>query len=633
VTPAEFGGLPWAALLLGADGRLLAASLPAADLLGFTPATVESLEERLEVRSSAGVLQGAALPWRRAPREDRFEESEVWIDVASGRRLPLWIECRSIGAQRVLALHAGGVRPLERRSDAFVRALNETVLARPQALHLRDLLRRLVEQACELTGARYGAMGVLRPDHTDLKDFVFVGLSEDEARPIGRLPAGKGLLGAVVSEGRTIKIPRLADDPRAAGFPEHHPPMGSFLGVPLRIGEEVFGNFYLTKDEGAGEFSDEDARIVEGLSAQAALTVAFARQVEEERRQVFEAVVREAPHGIAFFPADPREEVYGNPAAERLLGRLTRSDDPDRTCDIAHPDGHVVPPDEAPWNRALRGESVLNVPLLVARPGERPTHVLASAAPVRAEGAAMLGAVLVLQDVTSLVDLARLREEFAAVVAHDLRTPVQAVLMQVEKLLGVASGEATSVPVSTLQSMRHSGRRLSRLISDLLDASLIEARRLRVSARPVDVPEVVSRLVEQVSILLHGHAVHVEVRGEPPKVHADPVRIEQILSNLLENAAKYSDEGKPIRVVVEPANGGTAISVQDVGQGIDPADMPRLFDRYYQAQRSREKQSGSGLGLYVVKGLVAAHEGKLAVESTPGVGSVFRIWLPGAKAA
>ncbi|MFL5458512.1 MAG: GAF domain-containing protein, partial [Myxococcales bacterium] len=396
------------------------------------------LEARLEVLTSSGALAGDSLPWRRAARAERFEESEIWVERGSGRRIALLVECCPLGAQRVLALHTAGIHPVERRSESFLRALNEAVLRQPSSMTMRELLRRLVLQACELTRARYGAMGVLNRDGSGLRDFLFVGMSEVEAQHIGHLPAGNGLLGAVIEEKRTIRIPRIANDPRSAGFPDHHPAMGPFLGVPLRIGEEVFGNFYLAKDEGEEEFRADDARVVEGLGSQAALTVAFARQAQEEQRRLFETLVHQAPHGIAFFPAHPGEDIYANPAAELLLGGLPRGNDPARGYDLAFPDGHLLRPDDYPWSRALSGESVLNMALVVPRPREKPTHVLASAAPVRSDAEAILGAVVVFQDVTSLVDLARMREEFAAIVAHDLRTPLQAVSMQIEKLLLLA---------------------------------------------------------------------------------------------------------------------------------------------------------------------------------------------------
>jgi signal transduction histidine kinase len=608
---------------------LIAATHAAGELLGFVPANVEALEERFEIVSGAGSLRDGALPWRRAASDGQFTDSQTWIDAATGRSLALFLDCARVGEDRVLALHAGG-HPADRRSEAFLRALNAALLARSTPLEVPDLLRRLVAQACELTRARYGAMGVLRRDGPGLQDFVFAGLTEDAARAIGHPPEGKGLLGAVVAEGRTIRLAAIAKDARAAGVPKHHPAMGPFLGVPLRIGEEVFGNFYLAKDVGEPEFSPDDERVLEGFSSQAALTVAFARQAADERRRLFEAVVHQAPHGIAFFPADERDEPYGNPAAERLLGPLGATGEARRGHAVAHPDGHLVARDELPYARALRGEPVLDARLLVARPSEPPAHVLASAAPVRSDEGGILGAVLVLQDVTALVDLVHLREEFQALVAHDLRNPVQALLLQIEMLLQRGTSDAEGTLVTALGEMRDTGERLRRLVTDLLDASLIEARRLRVRTRSLDVATVASGVIRQNRALLRGHPAHLEVRGEPPRVAADPLRLEQILENLLENAAKYSDDGMPIRVVVEEARGGVALSVHDVGPGIEPNDLPKLFDRYYQARRAREKQSGAGLGLYVVKGLVDAHGGTISVESEPGVGSVFRVWLPAA---
>jgi hypothetical protein len=113
--------------------------------------------------------------------------------------------------------------------------------------------------------------------------------------------------------------------------------MTSFLGVPLRVGEQVFGNFYLTDKQGGGAFTEEDARVLERFSAQASLTVAYARQAEQEERRLFEIVVQHAPHAIVYFPSDPSGEALGNPAAERMLGRITRGNHPQRTYDLKQP--------------------------------------------------------------------------------------------------------------------------------------------------------------------------------------------------------------------------------------------------------------------------------------------------------
>jgi signal transduction histidine kinase len=525
---------------------------------------------------------------------------------------------------------APGDAVLDLRSERFLEALNAAVFADDPELQVVDILRALARHACDLTGARYGAMGVLHEGRPALKDFIHVGLSDEEARRIGALPVGHGLLGAVIRENRTIRVASLKDDPRAAGVPAHHPAMTSFLGVPLRMGDKVFGNFYLADKQGGGEFTEEDARLLERFGAHAAMTVAFARQREQERRRLFEALVHHAPHGIMFFPAERGREPYGNPAAERMLGRVATGDDPSRGYELRHPDGRPFDVDELPSRKALAGESIINLEALVDQGEQQPRHVLVSAAPVRGEKGGLRGAVLVFQDVTALKELDRLREEFAAIVAHDLRNPVQALLLQVKQLMVRATGDASWVPVRVLRSMKQSGERLGRLIGDLVDASRVDARRIDVALAPVQLPELVAELVAQVCLTLGDHDVEIEVHGTPPPVLADRPRLEQILTNLLENSAKYGTRGTPIRVVIEPESGGATLAVVDSGPGIAPQELPKLFDRYYQTRRARELRSGLGLGLYIARGYVTAQGGTITAESTPGKGSTFRVWLRGA---
>ncbi|MGC4116669.1 MAG: HAMP domain-containing sensor histidine kinase [Myxococcales bacterium] len=221
-----------------------------------------------------------------------------------------------------------------------------------------------------------------------------------------------------------------------------------------------------------------------------------------------------------------------------------------------------------------------------------------------------------------------MREEFSAVVAHDLRSPLQAMTVPLDALLRQARSGQVRTSVATLERMRHAGARLEHLIRDLLDAARIESDRLRVDPRPVALPALAAALARQIAPTIASHPITVEVRGQPPPVRADPLRVEQVLTNLVENAAKYSKDGSPIALEIAQDGGGVAVSVADRGQGIAPEDLPRLFDRYYQTARARKQRSGLGLGLYIAKGVAEAHGGQLTVESRPEVGSTFRLWLP-----
>lgn len=143
-------------------------------------------------------------------------------------------------------------------------------------LSLPAVLRRIIEAACGLVKARYGALGVIAPNGVGLQSFITVGIDEATAASIGDLPVGKGLLGALIDEPQPIRLSRIADDPRSTGFPENHPPMSAFLGVPIAVRDEVFGNLYLTEPE-SGEFTADDEEVVLALAATAGVAIENAR--------------------------------------------------------------------------------------------------------------------------------------------------------------------------------------------------------------------------------------------------------------------------------------------------------------------------------------------------------------------
>ncbi len=157
---------------------------------------------------------------------------------------------------------------------------NELILGN---LALPVVLRRIVEAARELVHAKYAALGVIGPDQ-GLEQFIHVGIDEETALRIGHLPEGKGLLGALIDDPRPIRLRTMSEDPRSVGFPEHHPPMDSFIGVPIRIRDEVFGNLYLSEREG-GEFTVEDEELVSALAVTAASAIQNARLYAEARRR------------------------------------------------------------------------------------------------------------------------------------------------------------------------------------------------------------------------------------------------------------------------------------------------------------------------------------------------------------
>ena len=152
-------------------------------------------------------------------------------------------------------------------------------------LSLGAVLQRIVELAVDLTGARYGALGVLTPDGRSIQDFLTVGITPEQRAALGDPPAGQGLLGALTREARPLRIPDIGADPRSVGFPPNHPPMTSLLGARIIGRGTVFGNIYLTDKQGAEMFDEEDERILVVLATQAAIAVENARLYDETERK------------------------------------------------------------------------------------------------------------------------------------------------------------------------------------------------------------------------------------------------------------------------------------------------------------------------------------------------------------
>ena len=171
--------------------------------------------------------------------------------------------------------------------------LLDAVLAVGSDLDLPTVLQRIVDAGAHLVEARYGALGVIR-DGEVLSQFVTVGIDDDTIKAIGPFPRGHGILGVLIKHPEPLRLHNLADHPASYGFPAHHPPMGTFLGVPIRIRDEVFGNLYLTNKAGGANFDEDDESVVQALAAAAGVAIANARLFDEaQRRQRWHAASAE----------------------------------------------------------------------------------------------------------------------------------------------------------------------------------------------------------------------------------------------------------------------------------------------------------------------------------------------------
>jgi len=225
----------------------------------------------------------------------------------------------------------------------------------------------------------------------------------------------------------------------------------------------------------------------------------------------------------------------------------------------------------------------------------------------------------------------RERDELLAIVSHDLRNPVNAIVMLTGALLSRSDeGAAVPVDVEQLEAMRGAARQADGLIQDLQDVSRISAGRLRVDARPTAIADAITQTVELFDTSADAAELTLthDVPRELPRVLADIPRVQQVLSNLLVNAIKFTPAGGRVHVVAALDVEGrfVQVSVCDTGPGIAADDVPRLFERYWQAPRLL--RAGSGLGLFIAKGIIEAHGGTIEVDTAMGKGTAFTFTLP-----
>ncbi len=221
-----------------------------------------------------------------------------------------------------------------------------------------------------------------------------------------------------------------------------------------------------------------------------------------------------------------------------------------------------------------------------------------------------------------------LRSQLLANISHELRTPLTSIKGFVSTLLRTDAQWSEEEQRDFLQTIDQESDRLTRIISDLLDMSRIEAKALKLDKDNYQISEILDSVSSSLASLTERHQLQVIVPPDLPPVFVDLMRIGQVLTNLVENAAKYSPEGSEITIETQLAGDQVIVSVTDRGQGIAPELLPRVFDRFYQAESiATGRKSGTGLGLSICQGILETHDGRIWVESKLGEGSKFSFSL------
>ena len=267
--------------------------------------------------------------------------------------------------------------------------------------------------------------------------------------------------------------------------------------------------------------------------------------------------------------------------------------------------------------------------LSIGEPGE--IFLRAHTAPVRNDLGETLGSVTVLQDISHLKELDKMKSEFIAMVAHELRAPLAAVEQQLTVILNKMAGEVTAKQEHLLSRAKERTRGLLTLIKDLLDLSKIEAGMMVQYKEPLSLPELVQKVVDLMRAEAEAKKLDLQftVPSELSLISADRNSMEGIFTNLISNAIKYTPEGGRIWVTLNEEDGFIKATVSDTGIGIKKEDLLRIFDKFYRVKTVETRQIvGTGLGLSIVKSIVEAHLGSISVESEEGGGTIFTVLLP-----
>jgi signal transduction histidine kinase len=533
-----------------------------------------------------------------------------------------------------------------------MRRLIEAGIALTSELSLDALLQRLVETAAELTEARYVALGVLDPAGAHLERFITTGLDDETRTAIGQLPAGRGILGVLIRDAKPLRLHDLGEDPRSVGFPPNHPPMKSFLGVPVALRGVAYGNLYLTEKHGGGDFSEEDEEMLLLLAAQAAVAIENARLYEaatrwssqlESLNEVADALITEFDlsrllqlvaerlQGLIGAKAVTIALPYGEgarieAAAGERAGVFVGMEIPKRSKTMKvlerkrseRVDSALDDPEIDPQSaRALQMRTALYVPLLLREeamgvitardkvgPDARFTHEDLRLAEVFAQRASVA------------VELSRL-------VARDaLQRVVTAQEAERRRLARELHDETGQALTSILLGMRtiddargdEAKRAAVAEVRDLVRSTLQDVRQLAVELRPTALDDfgLVAALERLTANFSESTRIAVEFQANLPQRLTPELEtaLYRIVQEALTNIVKHA-RAQRVSVVVARKPGSVMAVIEDDGIGFDAGSA-----------------RSDGLGLVGMKERVALLGGRLAIETSPDAGTTLLAEVP-----
>ncbi|MEE8419029.1 MAG: ATP-binding protein [Dehalococcoidales bacterium] len=399
--------------------------------------------------------------------------------------------------------------------------------------------------------------------------------------------------------------------------------------VPMRHKGEILGLIQLA-DENANSIPPEKVRFLEQVGAYIgeALRTFVAEEMLRESESRYRDLYEEAPNAYFSVSIDGYIEQANHSATqlfgysiEELIGR------PIMDLYADSPDGKIKAEELA--RKFLEGEAVSGEELEINGPRGRNLWVSLSVRPIKNKEGQVVASRLIMVNITEHKKLDQLKDDFIGLVSHELRTPMTVITGAVNTALTEADRLSKEDARQLLMDAAAEADSLSHILTNLMELSRVQAKRLFLHVEPVSVAKVIQATIDEIKRFSVNHKFVTDIPGNLPALHADGLRLERILYNLLENAVKYSPEGGEIRVLVRPEKEYMVIQVIDQGIGIALADRRRLFGAFQRLEEVKQDGPGGvGLGLLVCRRLVEAHGGEIWVESEPGSGSTFFFTIP-----
>jgi signal transduction histidine kinase len=515
-------------------------------------------------------------------------------------------------------------------------------------LDLDELLKYVVNQVQNEFKLYHTHIYLLDENGEDLVMVAGSGKVGEQLKEQGhRLPMGQGIVGTVAALNEHFlsnNVNEVLNFVRNPLLPDTN----SELAVPLRKGEQVLGVLDIQSEQ-INHFTVEDVALMQALANQTAVALDNARLLAETRaalkeverlnrrltREAWQQFGEEITTSGYRFVAGSRKKI--SPASDAWLPPMKQAASEKQLVKQSHPGNGDPAKAELAVPLLLRGE-VIGV-LGVKReetPDWAEEEVAAVEAVANQVALALENARLSKEQartILQLKDVDRLKSEFLTSMSHELRTPLNSIIGFADVLLQGIDGELNDMALNDIQLIHNSGKHLLALINDILDLSKIEAGKMELVREAVDIKDVAYAVLASSQSLVKDKPVEIitDVSDMLPPVYADKLRLNQILLNLVSNAAKFTHEGSiTIKASLNPRKlDMMTISVVDTGIGIPADKLSTIFERFRQADSSTtRKYGGTGLGLAICKQLVEMHGGTLIVRSEEGIGSEFSFSIP-----